>query len=315
MSITAVASYDVVIVGGSNAGLSAALTLGRARRTVLIVDGNEPRNAPASHTHNFFTRDGTPPDELRRIGRAQLEPYGVAFKTAEVEQAARQSETFSVTLSDASTVRARKLLLATGVTDDLPALANLREVWGKDVVTCPYCHGWEVRDAPLAVVASGDMGYEYALMIYNWSRDLVLCSDGPARFTEAQRRYLGVLGIRLIETPLTGFELDAQNHLRAVSFADHTQLARRAVFMHPPVRLRGNLALQLGCALEDEGRRIKVDDFGQTTTPGVYAAGDAVTPFYQAIRAATDGSKAAAMLNRAFIQEAHQKRREALSPT
>lgn len=305
--------YDVVIVGGSSAGLSAALTLGRARRSVLVVDGEKPRNAPASHVQNFFTRDGTAPAELRQIGRTQLEPYDVAFTTGEVTRAARQGEVFTVTLSDTSTVSAGKLLLATGVVDDLPPLRNLRELWGRAVFTCPYCHGWEVRDTPLAVIANGELGFEYTLMLYTWSRDLVLCSNGPAQFSESQRRYLTELSLRLIETPLAGFDIGEQGELESVSFTDHARLARRAVFMHPPVRLRADLAVQLGCDLSDDGVRIVVDDMGQTTVPGVYAAGDAVTPIHQVIRAAADGSKAAAMLNRALIQETHQRRQAALS--
>ncbi len=305
-------SCDVVVVGGSNAGLSAALTLGRARRKVLVIDREEPRNASARRAQNFFTRDGTPPAELRRIGRAQLQPYEVSFRIGEVEKAQRKGDMFAVTLSDGSLMSARKLLLATGVVDDLPALPNLSAVWGKHVFTCPYCHGWEVKDTPLAVIGRGDMGYEYALLIYNWSHDLTLCSDGPAQLNEVQQSYLKALGVDIVETPLAGFDLDQANKLQAITFVDGKRLTRHAAFMRPPARLRANLAMQLGCELSDDSTRIVVDDFGQTTVPGVYAAGDAVTPFHQVIGAASDGSKAAAMLNHAFIQETHRDRHKAV---
>lgn len=197
--------FDVVIAGGGVAGLSAALVLGRARRTVLVCGEGAPRNAPAAHAHGFFTRDGATPSELLRIGRAQLRPYeSVRYREVAVADAGRRAGRvevaltddeialsgaaphdghFAVLLGDGDVAQARRLLLATGVVDTLPPIPGLADLWGTGVFHCPYCHGWEVRDQPLAVLNNGPMGVEQALLISQWSRDLVLCTDGPATLT------------------------------------------------------------------------------------------------------------------------------------
>ena len=199
--------YDAVVVGAGTAGLSAALVLGRSRRRVLVLDGGEPRNAPSSGVHYFLTRDGTPPDELLRIGREQLEPYSsVEVRRARATKAAGSDGDFLVTLEDGITVGARKILLATGVHDELPERPGFRELWGRGIFHCPYCHGWEVRDRPLAVLNSGEDAGEQAAMIHNWSRDLILLTDGPATLDDEAREKLGVLGIPINETPISRVE-------------------------------------------------------------------------------------------------------------
>ncbi len=294
---------DVAVIGGSNAGLSAALALGRARRSVAVIDDSNPRNAPAGHAHNVYTRDGTPPDELRRIGRQQLEPYGVHFVKARVNTVEGSKGAFQLILSGGGELTAARLLLATGVTDDLPDVPGIRESWGKSVFTCPYCHGWEVQDMPLAVLGDGDMGYGFARLIQNWSRDLVLVTGGTTTLTDDQLDDLHARGIDIIEATVTEYE-NHNGELSALCLSNGQRLARKAVFMRPPMSLRGNLHKQLGCALSDDGLQVVVDEAGQTSVQGVYAAGDMVSPMAAVIMAAASGAKAAGALNHEFVMAA-----------
>ena len=293
-------NVDVAVVGGSNAGLSAALALGRARRSVAVVDDNNPRNAPAGHAHNVYTRDGTPPAELRRIGREQLEPYGVRFVKARASAVEGSKGRFRLTLGDGRNLSAARLLLATGVSDDLPDVPGLRESWGKSVFTCPYCHGWEVRDSPLAVLGDGDGGYGFARLIQNWSRDLILVTGGTTTLTDDQLDDLHARGVDIAEAAVTAYE-HQNGELSALRLSDGRRLARKAVFMRPPMSLRGGLHEQLGCALSPDSLQVVVDEAGQTSVPGVYAAGDMVSPMAAVIAAAASGTKAAAMLNHEFV--------------
>ncbi len=291
---------DVAVIGGSNAGLSAALTLGRGRRSVAVIDDSQPRNAPAGHAHNIYTRDGTPPDELRRIGREQLGPYGVYFVKVRVNTVEGSKGAFRLTLSDGGELTAARLLLATGVSDDLPDVPGLRALWGKSVFTCPYCHGWEVQDLPLAVLGDGDAGYGYARLIQNWSRDLVLVRGGQTSLTDEQLDDLNARGITIIEASVATYETSG-GELRALCLSDGQRLERKAVFMRPPMSLRGDLHQQLGCDLSDDGLQVVVDGVGQTSVPGVYAAGDMVSPMAAVIAAAASGALAAGALNHDFV--------------
>lgn len=232
---------DVAIIGGSNAGLSAALALGRARRSVAVIDDSSPRNAPAGHAHNVYTRDGTSPDELRRIGREQLEPYAVRFLKSRVDKVEGSKGAFQLTLRGGEGLSAARLLLATGVSDDLPNTPGLRELWGKSVYTCPYCHGWEVRDMPLAVLGDGDAGYGFARLIQNWSCDLALVTGSQnTTLSDDQLDDLQARGIKIVEAGVTEYE-SHNGELSALRLSDGQRLARQAVFMGPPLSLRGDL--------------------------------------------------------------------------
>ena len=296
--------YDAIVVGGGTAGLSAALVLGRARRRVLVVDAGHPRNAPAAAAHGYFTRDGTPPHHLLAVGREQLRSYpSVELRPGEAIDARRLDDAFAIDLNDGTRERSRALVLATGVRDDLPAIPGFRDFWGRGVYHCPYCHGWEVRDHPLAVYANGEVATHLAPLIRQWSRDLILLTDGPATFDATARARFEALGIRLIDEPLA--RLEGTDRLERIVFAGGASVARTGLFVRPPQRPRNELARQLGCALVEDGPvgLIQTDATQQTTVPGVYAAGDVATPMQQLVTAAATGAMAAAMINHALVQQ------------
>jgi len=303
MNMTNRTGYDVIVVGGSNAGLSAALQLGRARRRVLVCDTGKPVNAPAHESHGFFTRDGAPPAELLAIGREQLRRYPtVALRQGAVTGVAHDEhgEGFLVTLADGTTTTTRAVLLATGVTAVFPPIEGMAKRWGVSVNSCPYCHGYEVRDEPLAVYGSGDMGFHYAMLIAHWSQDLVFCTDGPAGLTQEQEHTLAVREVRVIEEKMVRLE-GAGQELEAIVFADGTRLPRRALFTNPQWRQSSDLAVQLGCTLTPNGA-VQADPQGLTSLPWVYAAGDTTRMATVNIAGAVaEGAMAGAMLNGALI--------------
>jgi thioredoxin reductase len=285
-------TYDVAIVGGGAAGLSAALVLGRARRRVVVVDAGEPRNAPAAHMHGFLSRDGLPPADLIRIGREETSAYGVELVPGRV---ASVGPGFSVALGDGTTLAARRLLIATGATDELPPIPGLADRWGRDFLHCPYCHGWEVRDQPLGLLATGPGSVEHAQLIRQWSDDVVFFVDRhePA---EAERGQLEARGIRVVDGEVRGLVVE-EDRLTGVALADGRIVERTALFVRPSMRPRTNgLVEQLGCALDDQGF-VLVDRAGRTTVPGVWAAGNVANPRAQVITAAGEGSAAAIDIN------------------
>lgn len=292
--------YDVIIVGAGPAGLSAALALGRIRRRVLVIDSRKPRNAPSSASHNFFTRDGTPPFEILRIGREQLQPYGVEVLDAEATDAFREGDVLTVVLGDGSRRSARRLLLATGVVDPLPEIEGLRELWGKSVVHCAYCHGWEFRDQPLAVYANGDIAIEIVALVRCLSRDVVLCTDGEADLGEGRER-LDRSGIPIREERIVRVE-GRDGHLERIVFADGTDLPRRALFVPTAPRQHSDLPERLGCELTEFGL-VQVDALGLTTVPGVYAAGDLALRRQSVVVASADGMIAGVTINHELSME------------
>jgi thioredoxin reductase len=304
-----VGRFDAVVVGAGSAGLSAALMLGRSRRRVLVLDGGEPRNAPSDGVHYFLTRDGTPPEELLRIGREQLEPYSsVELREGKAVGATGSDGVFEVTLNDGTVVGARKILLATGVHDELPERPGFRELWGRGIYHCPYCHGWEVRDRPLAVLAKTEHLAMQAALMRNWSRDLVALTDGEPGLDEDARGRLAALGIPVKEEKISRLEGDeAAGILRRIVFEDGSSVEREALFYAPPQRQRSGLAESLGCETEAMGLLpavIKSDPTTkETTVPGVFVAGDAGTMLQGAIMAASSGAGAAAFLNHSLIAE------------
>jgi thioredoxin reductase len=301
-----VPDFDVVIIGAGSAGLSAALVLGRCLRRVLVCDGGPPRNAPSPAVQGFLTRDGTKPAKLLELGLNELERYtSVEVRAARVTAIVRQGKQFELTAEGETgrsrTFTARKILLATGVEDELPPLDGMRELWGTGVLHCPYCHGWEVRDQPLAVYGQGKVVTGLALLVSRWSRDVIVCTDGKGLLTTNARRRLRQQGIRVREEPIVRLEAGSQDSVQVV-FEGGEVLARKAVFLHAHQHQRTALAEQTGCRLTSKGA-VWVDKNNRTSQPGIYAAGDTAPGTQQAILAAAQGAQAAICLNEQLTRE------------
>ncbi|SHI38790.1 Thioredoxin reductase [Hymenobacter daecheongensis DSM 21074] len=299
--------YDVIIVGAGSAGLSAALLLGRCLRRVLVCGSGAPRNVTSPAVHAFFTRDGVKPADLLRLGREQLLPYTtVEFRTACVSAILPIANGFELTAEGETgrtfTATTRKVILATGVEDELAPLPGMREMWGRGVLHCPYCHGWEVRDAPLAVYGKGRIVTGLALLISRWSRDVVVCTDGPGNLTANARRRLRHQKIRVYEEPISHLQGTSGGELRHIVFANGEKLARQAVFIHPAQHQRSGLAQQIGCRFNSKGA-VWVDKSGQTSIAGLYAAGDATPGAQKALIAAAEGTLAAMAINETLTRE------------
>src|SRR4051794_16307558 len=265
--------YDVAIIGGGAAGLSAALVLGRARRRVVVVDAGAPRNAPAAHMQGFLSRDGMPPADLLRAARAEVRRYGVELVEDRVVDAAAG---FALRLAGGRMLEARHVLLATGAADVLPDVPGARERWGRDLLHCPYWHGWEVRDQPLGVLATGPGSVEHAHLIRPWTDDVVFFTHRYA-ITADERATLDARGIVVIDGAVERLVV-ARDRLRAVRLTDGHSVPRAAVFIRPALRAHADgLAPGLGCELL-AGGLVRVDADGRMTVPGVWAAGNAANP-------------------------------------
>ena len=288
--------YDAIVVGGGAAGLSAALTLGRARRRTLVLDAGQPRNAPSPASHGVFTRDGAPPAELLREARAQLAPYATVTLSDVAAVGARPvAGGFEVELAGGSRTTARRLLLAVGVKDELPGIEGLAGLWGTRVLHCPYCHGWEVGDQPLAVHLADRSSVPLMTLLLGWTDDLLVCAEPSAGLSSDERDLLAARGVVLVETALR--RVAAWDDGLRLEFADGRIETRRALFLRPPHVIRGPLPSLLGCELTEAGY-LRVAQDQQTSVARVYAAGDAAGPMHQVLAAAASGQQAAIALNR-----------------
>jgi thioredoxin reductase len=290
--------YDVVVVGGGAAGLSAALVLGRARRRVAVIDAGAPRNAPAAHMQGFLSRDGMPPAELLAAGRAEVTGYGVRMIE---DQVLGIDPGFAVRIAGGETVTARRILVATGVRDELPDIPGVRERWGRDLLHCPYCHGWEVRDQPIGVLGSHPGAVQHALLVRQWSADTVFFAH-THDLTSAECGQLEGRGVRVVDGEVARLVLEG-DRLTGVELADGRVVERTAVFVRPNnVPHPDGLLSALGCAV-DEGGFAVVDRTGRTTVDGVWAAGNVVDPRAQVITSAGAGSAAAIAINADLVGE------------
>ncbi len=289
--------YDVVIAGGGPGGLAAALTLGRARKRVLLCDSGPRRNAAAQGIHNFVTRDGTPPAEFRKLGRQQLAEYpNVSVQDAVVESIAGARGAFEVALASGR-VEARRILLCTGMLDEMLPIEGFRELWGRSIFQCPYCHGWEVQDRRWAYLGRAEDAEHllpFSLMARAWTRELAVFTGGFELPAEA-RGTLKSAGIRLETAPVARL-VAREGELEAIELADGTRVPCDVLFAQPPQR-HVELVRALGVALDDNGY-VRVDPVKrETSIPGVYAAGDLTTRMQWAISAAASAAQAAGMIN------------------
>jgi thioredoxin reductase len=294
--------FDVIIVGAGPAGLSAALVLGRCRRRVLICDAGHPRNAMSRGLHGFLTRDGIEPAEFLRIGREQLRQYEtVELRETEVIDARRVAENFELTLATGERVASRKLLLATGVVDDLPEIEGLADFYGTGVFHCPYCDGWEMRDQPLAVYGRGENGAGLALELTLWSRNLVLCTDGPSQLSEVELERLAQHKIPVREDRIASLQ-GTGGVLERIVFTSGETIELRGMFFSTGQRQGSDLPKKLGCEFTDQGC-VNTGEYEITNVPGVYVAGDASRFVQFVIVAASEGAQAAVAINKELMQE------------
>ncbi len=297
--------HDVIVVGGGFAGLSAAMQLARARRRVLVVDAGLPRNRFAEASHGFLGQDGKPPFDILRQAACQVAAYPtVEIARGEALKALRdENGGFGLQISDGRRARARRLVLATGVADTLPDLAGLKERWGATVLHCPYCHGYEVRDRPLGVLANHPMAAHQAAMIPDWG-PTTLFTQGRFEPDEEQLSLLNARGVTIERQPVVEL-LGSAPTLDAVRLADGRVVSISALFVAPSTRMASPLAEQLGCAFDDGplGPMIRTDDWKATSTPGVYAAGDAARAMHNATLASADGVLAGVGAHQSLIRD------------
>lgn len=313
--------YDVVVVGGGPAGLTAALTLARARRSVLVVDAGAPRNASAGHVHNYLGRDGIPPGGLLAIGRTEVTSYGGEIVEGTVLSAqplgGLQSGGFGVMLADGRMVRARRLLVATGLEDELPRVPGVAERWGREVFYCPYCHGWEVRDQPIAVLGSGPFAVHHALLWRQWSADVTFCLHTAPKPGRDELDRLAARNVTLVEGEVAALEV-TQDRLTGIRLRRGERIRCHAVVVEPRFTAQAAVLARLG--LEPAERQIQGHVVGSsvpatlggaTAVPGVWVAGNVADVRAQAINAAAAGLDAAVAINGDLTAEDVREAREA----
>lgn len=294
--------YDVAVIGGSAAGLSAALVLSRARRKVIVVDAESPRNAPAAHMHGFLSRDGMNPAELLAVGRKEVEGYGgeiIAGTVTELVPNGRLG--FRILLADGHRISVRRVLVATGLRDQLPDVPGLRERWARDVLHCPYCHGHEVADRPLGVIGGAPGSVRYAQIVRQWTHDLLYFTL-PGSLTSAERSELVARAIGIVEGTIEQLVINDADQLVGVQLEDGCVVPRDALFVPPRLTPNSRLLVEVGCDVDAEGW-VTTDRTGRTSVPGVWAAGNVVDPRAQVITAAGAGSAAAIALNVDLVDE------------
>ncbi len=294
--------YDVIIVGAGPAGLSAALWLGRCRRSVLLCDTGHPRNAVSHALHGFLTRDGIAPAAFLRLAREELRQYSsIELRELAVIDARCENDHFSIILMDQSQVTARILLCTTGMIDELPRIEGIEPLYGTSVFHCPYCDGWEVRDQPLAIYGRGEPGRLLALQLTQWSADLVLCTDGPSGLESMDVAVLSRLGILIREERIARLEGE-RGQLERIVFSTGDTLPRQALFLHTQEHQHSDLPTKLGYMFPSERLTLRREGYEQANVPGLYVAGNAYRNMW-VVHAASEGAEAAFLITNVLLKE------------
>jgi thioredoxin reductase len=295
-------TFDVIIIGGSYAGLSAAMSLGRSLRKTLVIDSGKPCNASTPHSHNFITHDGRTPKEISLLARQQVEKYeSVQFYNGLAIKGARKNNGFEITAQSGDVFECKKLIVASGIKDELPGIPGMEECWGKSVVHCPYCHGYEYRNRKTGIMGNGDIVYHFSTMVYNLTKELILFTNGKSLFTEEQNSKLKKNKISVIETELTEIK-HVEGYLSEVILKDKSKIALDVLYVKAPFVQHSNIPISLGCELSESGH-IKVDMFQKTTIPGVFACGDNCSPMRSVANAVSGGNFTGAMVNKELSEE------------
>lgn len=283
--------YHVIIVGGSYAGLSAAMALGRALRNVLIIDSGKPCNRFTPQSHNFITHDGAAPADIAKLAREQVLLYPtVEWLEGKAVKASKSSKGFTITTEAGETYQSKKLLFATGVIDEMPDIKGFAECWGKSILHCPYCHGYEVKGHDTGILLNGDIAVDVAHLISNWTDKLTVFTNGPSTIEANPAQKLKELGIKIIESPIVEV-MHTDGHLSALKLEDSSSHHLKALYNHPLRTQHCDLPAALGCEMTEHGL-IQVDNFQKTTVEGIYAAGDNSTIFRAVSAAVANGTMA-----------------------
>ena len=305
MSDQLMESYEAVVIGGGPAGLNGAMVLARSRRSVLVIDACAPRNRPAQGVHGLLGQDGIPPTELIERGQAEVRRYGGQIAIGQVSAVAPREQGFIVALDDGRTVRAQRLLVSSGLVDELPSIPGVRERWGRDVLHCPYCHGWEVRDQAIGVLASGPMSSHQALLFRQLSDDVAYFTHTMPPSRE-QAEQLAARGIRLIDGEVTSLDIE-HDRLNGVWLRDGTVVPRRALVVAPRMVAQGGFLADLGLKATEHpsglGEHIPADPAGSTEVAGVWVAGNVTDLKAQVGASAAAGAFAAAQINADLVAE------------
>lgn len=295
-------NFEIIIVGGSYAGLSAAMALGRSLRKVLIIDNGNPCNKQTPHSHNFITQDGQTPQEIAEKAKAQVLKYDtVKFYNGLAIEGKKTKEGFEITTQSGAIFHSKKVIFATGITDQMPNTEGFSECWGISILHCPYCHGYEVKHQLIGLLANGDMAYELCRLIYNWSKKLILFTNGKSTLTDEQANQIKEHNIEIVEKEISSFE-HTKGNIKNVIFSDQSIKEVSAVFAKVSFKQHCDIPSHLGCEISEQGF-IKVDDFHKTTIPGLFAAGDNTTMFRAVSGAIAAGTKAGIFVNKELIEE------------
>lgn len=300
--MTQIEHFDVIIIGGSYAGLSAAMSLGRALRKVLIIDSGNPSNKQTPQSHNFLTRDGESPAEIASKGKEEVMKYpSVSFQKGRVTAVTKPDDHFNVQTEANGVFSGRKLIFATGVLDIIPDMAGFAECWGVSILHCPYCHGFEFKGEKTGIFGNGESGYEQTKFISNWTSDLVLYTNGESTLSKKQAKRLKKNNIEIVEKEIQGFEHE-NGQIKNIVFKDETKEPLKALYASPEVKQQSEVPKELGCDFTDHGR-IEVDLFQKTNVPGIYAAGDNSSMGRAVSVAVSAGSVAGMMINKELVSE------------
>lgn len=298
--------YDVIIVGGSYAGLSAAMALGRALRNILIIDAGKPCNIQTPHSHNFITQDGTKPNEIAEKAKAQVLKYGTIKFHSDIAVSGKKTENgFAIATQISEEVfTTKKLIFATGVKDIMPDINGFAECWGISVIHCPYCHGYEVKHEKTGILANGDFAFHYAQLIRNWTKELTIFTDGKSTLTQEQTDKISKYGIPILEKEIA--QLKHENgYLKQVIFKDNSTFDLKAMYSRPAFEQHCKIPEMLGCELNEQGL-LKVDMFHKTTVANIFACGDNASPMRSVANAIATGNIAGAVVNNTMTEEEFQ---------